>query len=237
MKETQDYKRLQNAVAYLKGKQIAKTADEMAKKMGYTKGTFSAYVSGNSKSSPEFLTKFEKTFNLKLSDFEKNDFENTKTEAKIIPYDDFMEVPYLPAYAQAGYLTNYAMNDGEADKELDTMLVPKEFEKGNYLVIEVSGDSMDDGTTRAICDGDKLLVKELDRSLWIGSKLYFKRNLFVVATFDSGIVVKQITDHNVNDGVIKCHSWNEAYKDFTVEVKDVLRLFYVKKIVERKIKF
>ena len=31
----------------------------------------------------------------------------------------------------------------------------KEFEKGFYKVIEIEGDSMNDGTNRSICDGDK----------------------------------------------------------------------------------
>jgi hypothetical protein len=112
------------------------------------------------------------------------------------------------------------------------MLVPKEFETGKYLVIEVNGDSMDDGTRRSIIEGDKLLIKELERSLW-NSKLNFKRYVFAIVHKD-GIVIKEITDHNPQKATITCHSWNPIYEDFILKLSDVYQLYYVKKIVERK---
>ena len=151
-----------------------------------------------------------------------------------VNFDNYMEVTYLPVVAQAGYLNGF-YDIKENIEQLETMLVPKEFENGNYLVVEISGDSMNDGTTRGICDGDKLLLKELDRDAWKG-KLYFRQNLFVIMS-DEGIVCKQILEHNTETLEVVCHSWNENYPNYTINLNDVSKLFCVKKLVERRIKF
>jgi SOS-response transcriptional repressor LexA len=158
-----------------------------------------------------------------------------RTEASAVAVEGFMEVPYLPVHAQAGYLndiSNHVTSLSMVEEDLPTILVPKEFEKGRHLVIEVNGDSMDDGTKKSICDGDKLLVKELDRSLW-SSKLNFKQYIFTIV-HNEGIVIKEITHHDLEKGIITCHSWNPMYDDFRLTLKEVYQLFYVKKIVERK---
>src|SRR5690606_36755570 len=123
-------------------------------------------------------------------------------------------------------------NDMTYLSNMETMLVPREYEKGNYLVIDVVGDSMNDGTLRSIRDGDRLLAKELDKTFWT-SRLHFRQYLFTIISSE-GIVTKQIIDHNVQDGIITCHSFNSAYNDYTVDLRDVYQLFYVKKIVERR---
>ncbi|MGQ0739754.1 MAG: S24 family peptidase, partial [Bacteroidota bacterium] len=144
------------------------------------------------------------------------------------------EVSYLPVHAQAGYLNDITSHHLK-EEALPTLLVPKEFEKGKYIVIEVNGDSMDDGNKRSICDGDKLLVKELDKTLW-RSKLNIKNYIFAIVHRE-GVVIKQIIDHDPEKAVIVCHSWNSMYKDFKIKLTDVFQLFYVKKVVERRINF
>lgn len=69
-----------------------------------------------------------------------------------VPFTDFMETEFLSIEAQAGYLDCLESQDVP---KLETMLIPKEFEKGNYLVIEIKGDSMNDGSARSIQDGAK----------------------------------------------------------------------------------
>ncbi len=151
-----------------------------------------------------------------------------------VPFDDFMEAPVLIREAIAGYLA--AQGDVEYLDKLPTMLVPKEFEKGNYVVIETVGDSMDDGTHQAICDGDKLLVKELEHDLWAKS-LPIQRNIYIIATRGEAPVVKQIKEVNKKKRMIMCHSWNKHFDDYPVFFDDIYKLFVVKKIVERQIRF
>lgn len=161
-------------------------------------------------------------------------YNNTsmKSEVRQVPHTDYMEVSYLSIEAQAGYMDSLENNQ---IPNLDTMLVPVEFEKGNYLVVEVSGESMNDGTLRSVCDGDRLLCKDLQKHHW-RNKLHYKQYLFVIVGRD-GIVCKQVTGHDVEKGIITCHSWNPQYKDYVIHLDEVYQLLYVKKIVERRIKF
>lgn len=153
----------------------------------------------------------------------------TKNELKQVPFEEFMEAKYLPVTAQAGYLSSL---EGVNGVDLQTILVPREFEKGNYSVIEITGPSMDDGSTRAICDGDKLLVKEWDNAT---KQLPYRQYLFVIVSRE-GLVCKQITKHDIEKRIITCHSFNPNYPDYEISMDDILRLFIVKKIVERRIK-
>ncbi len=168
----------------------------------------------------------------------ENGFSILENERSIemtqIQEDMFMEVPVLTIYSQAGYLRGHT--DTQYLNRLEKMLVPKEYDKGNYMVVELNGDSMDDGSNRSLCEGDKLLVKELDKVHW-QNKLHFKKSLFVICTKEEGCVCKEITEHDIYNGIITCHSWNPIYSDYKVNLNDVIKLFYVKKIVERKIKF
>ena len=203
---------------------LNRSQGEMADLIGVSQQVYSNIENGRTKNiSPKVLNWLQQNGYLQ------------QNEAAQVPFEDFMEAKYLPAYAQAGYLSAYLDKEDDADNELDTILVPREFEKGNYLVIEVSGDSMDDDSKRAICAGDKLLIKELDADLWQSHKIHYRNTVFVLMTKSDGVVVKQIIKHDLEEGIFICHSWNPMFKDFPIHVADVFRLFYVKKIVERRI--
>lgn len=197
----------------------------LSEALGEDKSNVSKILNGKIEPSARFIEKFYNKFGDRLETSGKK----VVKEVIQVEYDGFMEVDYLPIHAQAGYLNNLAQHE---ETELPTMLVPKEFEKGKYLVIEVYGDSMDDGTKRSVCEGDKLLVKELDRSMW-SAGLYISKYLFVISHPD-GVVVKRIIRHSVGEGIITVHSFNPMYKDYDIDLRDVHQLFYVKKIVERK---
>lgn len=62
---------LKLAVRYLRHKDIIiNEVKDIAEKTGYAKATVSNYVNGNLIPSPAFIEKFEKTFGLRLKDFE-----------------------------------------------------------------------------------------------------------------------------------------------------------------------
>lgn len=148
---------------------------------------------------------------------------------------DVVGVRVVEIKAHAGYLRGYA--DPEYMETLPTIPVSKEAVRGgNFLCFTVSGDSMDDGSRRSLCHGDVVLGRELYKSHW-QNKLHYKRVLFIIIHKDEGICFKEITNHNPETGEITCHSWNSEYEDFTLNLKDVKQLFYIKKIVERNINF
>lgn len=118
--------------------------------------------------------------------------------------------------------------------ETHKRLVPKEFENGNFLVIRVDGDSMDDGTKRSLSDGDEVLVCE--RQDFKIDELPIKKSLFVITTRE-GNVIKQISEVNVEERYIVCHSFNPAYKDFKIAFADIFQIFIVCKVTQRQITF
>lgn len=239
---------MSNLHEYIKLKKLSN--NDISKALGYSPEHISRILSGATTLNHKFLGKFKEAY----PDFDNNinplisenipilhdnqlrepgtsQYSNSSL-IKQVPFSDFMETDFLPIEAQAGYLDGLETQDMP---KLETMLISKEFEKGNYLVVEINGDSMDDGSKRSIVDGDRVLVKELDRVHW-KNKLHFKQNLFVIMS-NEGIVCKQIIAHDVANGLITCHSWNQFYKDYVIALESVYKLFYIKKMVERRIKF
>ena len=157
-----------------------------------------------------------------------------KKNAKIINIESFAYVPMIPVSARAGYLKGYG--DEEYIEELPKfpVITDREF-KGKYFVFEVSGDSMDNGGLDSIRDNDKVLCREIKRDLW-SSKLHIRDWYFLIVHKDEGIIVKQIIEHNVGKSIIKCHSLNPLYEDFTLNLNDVIELYNVIKIVDRTMK-
>lgn len=147
-------------------------------------------------------------------------------ERNIIP------IPIVEKRAQAGYPLGHF--DPEYVESLPKIYVSKEFEKGNYVAFEVKDDSMDIDSRKAICEGDVVMAKDVDRDLW-RDKLNFGKYLFVVA-FDERCEIRQITNHDTQTGEITCHSFNPFYEDFTIRLDEVSQLLYVVKIVDKAIR-
>lgn len=158
--------------------------------------------------------------------------KNKTAEANPI-YQDIIQVPIVEKRARAGYPS--AFTDPEYIESLRKIHVPKQYEKGNYLVFEIDGNSMDDGSKRSICNNDAVLCKELDRDRW-KEKLFYNKYLFIIVTADD-VVCKQITNHNISTGIINCHSFNPAYEDFELNLNEIYQLFYLVKMVERDLNF
>lgn len=87
---------------------------------------------------------------------------------------------------------------------------------------------MDDNTRRAICHGDIVMAKELRKEYW-AYKLHIPK-VFVIVHKTGGITCKEIVEHNIETGEIVCHSWNPTHRDFSLNLADVMQLFYLKEI-------
>ena len=151
------------------------------------------------------------------------------------PVDDlsYMNVPVIHIKAQCGYLAGYG--DTEYIDTLPTMpvIVDKTYH-GKYRIFESEGDSMDDNSRLAICDGDKVLAREVRRDLWL-PKLHINDWYFVIVHRTNGISIKQITAQD-DKGNITCHSLNELFNDYTVNLDDVVEIYNVIKVVERNMR-
>jgi len=158
-------------------------------------------------------------------------FINRYTDELNSMENNLWAIPVVEQKAQAAYIAGYS--DPEYVENLPKMFIPTPLEKGNYVVFTIAGDSMNDGSDRAIKEGDALLCRELPDVDW-KDKLSYKRNLFIIVHAE-GCVCKQITDVDIKKGVATCHSFNSIYEDFALKLHDIYQLFYVKKIVERTI--
>ncbi|WP_314060084.1 LexA family transcriptional regulator [Empedobacter brevis] len=203
---------------------------QLAENLNLSKGYISDIFNNKKVLTDEVILRFENFYNIKLNMFSEssqNDF-SLKNEVNQISNDNYMMVEYADLSASAGTLGG-AILDNLPDSKI--RLVPKEYEKGNYLVVRVNGDSMNDGTLRSLIDGDEILIQE--HFLHTGDKLPIRNNLFVIVS-NEGSVIKQITEHNTSKNTITCHSFNPVYEDFKLNLDDVYQIFIYKKIIRRK---
>lgn len=156
-----------------------------------------------------------------------------QTNAHVVESLNYMNVPVVHIKGRCGYLAGY--EDREYIGSLPTMpvIVDRTYH-GKYMIFEAEGDSMDDGTRNSICDGDKLLCREVRRDLWL-PKLHINDWYFVIVHRTEGIAIKQITNQD-EKGNITCHSLNEMFNDYTVNLDDVLEIYNVIKVVERNMR-
>ncbi len=155
-----------------------------------------------------------------------------KGEAIFITHHNVMWVPLVTQYAYAGYLSSY-QNHTYMEELEKIPFFTDHLGKGNYLAFEVRGDSMDDGSRDSIVSGDRLLCREVNSDYW-RSKLHLNKWTFVIVHKTEGIIIKKITDHDIENGVITIHSLNSEYPDQQIELNDVKQLFNVIKF-DRKL--
>lgn len=109
---------------------------------------------------------------------------------------------------------------------------------GRYLAFEVKGDSMDNGTRESFEEGDVVLVRELDKSHWRDG-LRYKDYPYWVVVFGTSVLIKQMTDCNLDNGMITLHSLNPSpeFSDFSLPLDNVRALYYVLQKKPRIVKF
>lgn len=148
----------------------------------------------------------------------------TKDEAvEINP--DIMMIPLVSQYAYAGYMSGYG--DAEYIETLPTIPVFIDRElKGTYRAFEVRGDSMDDDSRDSICQGDRLVCRQIKPELW-QYKFHMRQWNFVIVHKTDGILVKRIIDHDTETGIITLHSLNPLYEDMRVHLNEVAQMFNV----------
>ena len=219
--------------AYLKTafEKLNKKQSEIIKDLGVSQAYVSALMNGKKRVGKEMAKKISQLYGFDEGSILTGEGEMLKDEKKYveevspIPYDNYMEVEYADLSTVAGRLGGY---NPATLPEMKRRLIPKEFDRGNYLVVRVDGDSMDDGTSISIPDGTEILIKEYH--LEKGEKLPIRGNLFVIVSTE-GTVFKQIIEHNTEEGYIVCHSYNQKYSDYRINLSEVLQIFIYRKIV------
>lgn len=151
--------------------------------------------------------------------------QEIKSNVQPLNTEMYMHVPLVNQYAYGGYLNGYQDNTYMDSLPTIPFIVDHEG-RGNYIVFEVKGDSMNDGTEEGYLEGDRLLCREIPSHLWVDSKLHIKKWDFVIVHED-GIIVKRIVDHDVDNHTITVHSLNDFYPDRVIDLSEVRQIFNV----------
>lgn len=228
--------KLNEAYEYLRNSGVIHTKKDLAESMSANRVNISKAFAGDKKYLTEsFLKRLNSTFGnifneqwlLGESDNMLKDALITENEVipKIIEFENF---PFVSQKAYAGYLSGYA--DAEYVETLPTVAFPVDHTpQGNYLVFEVKGDSMNDGSYDSYLDGDLVLCREIQIDLWKDSKLHFDKWDFVIVHED-GIIIKRIIDHDVENRTITIHSLNpdkKTYPDKEINLCEVRQILNV----------
>lgn len=146
----------------------------------------------------------------------------------------WMEIPLVPYKACAGVLDGFGDPVWQEDKQTMQVLVDQRLH-GDYVIYEVYGDSMNDGSAQAFLEGDFLLCRLLPQSDWQYGIKKRTATYCVIATHTEGIVLKQVTHHDKAAGIITCHSLNPDYSDYDLQLSEVQALFYVERLAQREL--
>lgn len=154
-----------------------------------------------------------------------DDYKELKKEATLLNPNAIIYVPLVNQYAYAGYLNGY-QNETYMNTLPTIPFIVDHEAKGNYIAFEVKGDSMNDGTEESYLEGDRLLCREVPSYLWAENKLHIKKWDFVIV-HEEGIIVKRITNHDVENHKITVHSLNELYPDREIDLAEVKQIFNI----------
>ena len=216
------------AVHRLKAEGVIKRDSDIAESMGYAKNTLSEYLNNKRAVSDAFLKKFYESFP-KAAKVRKSDpFANG--QAIDMGSSLVMMVPLVSKYAYAGYQAGYG--DDEYIEELPKVpfLVDKEY-KGIYRAFEVKGDSMDNGLSGSYKEGFIVLGREIGKDLWRDKFHLRKWKNFIVVTKKDGVLIKEISKHDTEKGIITLHSLNPQFPDVDYKLNNVNQLFNVIKFL------
>mgnify|MGYP000976660895 CR=1 FL=1 len=203
---------------------IVHTQKEFADVVGYNADNISSALSGNER----FLT--ERMVN-KIGKRSREIISNKILLAKkseVIPkeYTGHIPVKVITAKSREGYVNAYYAD--EYLENMPTILIEADINyKARFLALEVDADFMEPIYDR----GDVVICEEIPRSSW-QQQLPYEEWDFVIAHGRKGLMIKEITSHNLETGEIECHSENsEAKPDMTLNLGDVAFLY---KIIEHR---
>ena len=172
-------------------KKLGLTQLELAKLIGVSKNTVLNYEKGSviPESKIAILDKI-------LNDSDAKSNINSSNATQIHP--EFIYVPLVSEFAQAGYLGGYGdVEYIETLPKIGFVINPQD--RGNFLCFEVRGDSMDNDSRESLIEKDIVLGREIISDLW-SSKL--PSATYIVVHKTEGIIIKKLKSHDSKSGVI-----------------------------------
>ena len=134
-----------------------------------------------------------------------------------------ISIPLVPQRAYAGYLSGFA-DDFYISKLPTIPMVKQDNEK--YIAFEISGDSMDDGSSLAYQDSDIVICRLCQEYYFKQNMINYNKKEFVIVHKD-GILLKRITNIDFEGGFMQLHSFNPIYNDLRLKLADVRQILEV----------
>lgn len=136
---------------------------------------------------------------------------------------NWISVPVIPYGAMAGSTGWYEDVFAEDWGERRTVMAPQGAKPSDYVIFTVTGDSM----LPNLADGDEILSKHVSFDYYKDKRLHiYNHSIWVIATKREGILIKNITAHDVEQHTITCHSYNPMYPDFTINLENVRDIYH-----------
>lgn len=136
---------------------------------------------------------------------------------------NWISVPVVPYRAMAGSTGWYEDVFAEDWAERRTVMAPQGANPSDYVIFTVTGDSM----LPNLADGDEILSKHVPFDYYKENRLHiYNHSIWIIATMREGILIKNITAHDVEQRNITCHSYNPMYPDFTINLADVRDIYH-----------
>lgn len=149
-----------------------------------------------------------------------------------------MQVPIIKEKAYAGYLVGFS--DPEFYEDFETLPLPVDgLHRGSYLAFEVTGRSMvcydsDELAELSIRPGWLAVGRDIPKDKWKYRLHTHTTDTWIVVHKKKGILIKQIVNHDVENGKITTHSLNPEYKDEEYNLEDIEQIFSVVQIINKK---
>lgn len=101
-------------------------------------------------------------------------------------------------------------------------------ENKEYFAFEIKGDSMNDGSKKSIPDKAIAICSKFDKQQ-LAYKMELNKHPYWIIVLEDSILCKEIIEHNIEKGTIKCHSLNTSpeHQDFEIRLNDIKSLFKV----------
>ena len=171
-------------------------------------------------------------------------FEMSRVLGRLSGRDTSTAGMYLPGMSAGYELTDDTASAGpfqgfvEAfpDESGTLYNIPVEkFHTGEYRLFRIKGVSMDNGDIMDLAHGDLVLARNIDRAYWRDGLHTHNWRYFVFVTADDGIVVKEVVDQDTAKDTYTLHSHNPEYPDFTLNGADIIAIYNVIQVVERRL--
>lgn len=136
---------------------------------------------------------------------------------------NWITVPVIPYGAMAGSTGWYEDVFDEDWAERRMVMAPQGANPSDFVIFTVTGDSM----LPNLADGDEILSKHVSFDYYKDNRLHiYNHSIWIIATKLEGILIKNITAHDVEQRTITCHSYNPMYPDFTINLEDVRDIYH-----------